>query len=131
MNRWIIDILSKDVTDITASDGIERDSRIVGMFGWFAFGFHKARTVATTIVMQTQSGWLAGGGFKRGYAHGQANDFGYKAVHDVVTVHDLYATLLNALGLNHQRLTWPHDSRPSSHNDVVITNARVVPELLA
>ena len=74
--------------------------------------------------------WLAGGGFKRGYAHGSTDDFGYKAVSDVVTVHDLHATLLQALGLDHLGLTWPHDGRPGSLTDVAITKARVVPELL-
>ena len=38
--------------------------------------------------------WLAGGGFKAGYVHGATDDFGYKSVEDVVTVHDLHATLL-------------------------------------
>ena len=42
--------------------------------------------------------WLAGGGFKRGYVHGATDDFGYKSVENVVTVHDLQATLLHALG---------------------------------
>jgi hypothetical protein len=74
--------------------------------------------------------WLAGGGFKRGYAHGATDDFGYKAVDDVVTVHDLHATLLHSLGLNHRKLTWPHDGREGSLTDVVITKAQVVPALL-
>lgn len=75
--------------------------------------------------------WLAGGGFKKGYSHGNTDDFGYKAVEDIVTVHDLHATLLHALGLDHELLTWPHDGRESSLTDVVITKAKIVPELLA
>src|SRR6185437_5621892 len=43
--------------------------------------------------------WLAGGGFKAGYAHGQTDPFGYRSVEQVVGVHDLHATLLHALGL--------------------------------
>ncbi len=74
--------------------------------------------------------WLSGGGFKRGYCHGSTDDFGYKAVQDVITVHDLHATLLHALGLDHRRLTWPHDGRPGSLTDVAITKAQVVPDLL-
>jgi hypothetical protein len=74
--------------------------------------------------------WLSGGGFKRGYCHGSTDDFGYKAVQDVVTVHDLHATLLHALGLDHRRLTWPHDGRPGSLTDVAITKAQLVPDLL-
>ena len=49
--------------------------------------------------------WLAGGGFKGGYVHGATDDFGYKSVENVVTVHDLQATLLHALGLDHRKLT--------------------------
>jgi hypothetical protein len=75
--------------------------------------------------------WLAGGGFKQGYVHGETDAFGYAAVKDVVPVHDLHATLLHALGLDHRRLTFPHDGRPDSLTDVVITKAAVQPTLLA
>lgn len=75
--------------------------------------------------------WVAGGGFKRGLAYGRTDDFGYQAVENVVSVHDLHATLLHALGLNHERLTYPHDGRPGSLTDVAITKARVVRELLS
>ncbi|QEH34430.1 hypothetical protein OJF2_29690 [Aquisphaera giovannonii] len=75
--------------------------------------------------------WLAGGGFRAGYAHGKTDDFGYKSVEDVVSVHDLQATLLHVLGLDHRRLTYPHDGRPDSLTDVDVTGARVVRELLA
>ncbi len=75
--------------------------------------------------------WLAGGGFRRGYVHGQTDDFGYRAVSDVVRVPDLHATLLCALGLDHTRLTFPHDGRPDSLTDVRVSGARVIPELLA
>jgi hypothetical protein len=75
--------------------------------------------------------WLAGGGFRGGYAHGQTDEFGYKAVEDVVTVHDLHATLLHALGLDHRRLVYPHDGRDDSLSDADVTHARVVPQLLS
>ncbi|MBL9122661.1 MAG: DUF1501 domain-containing protein [Planctomycetaceae bacterium] len=75
--------------------------------------------------------WLAGGGFRGGYAHGATDDFGYKATTDVVTVHDLHATLLEALGLDHVRLTYPHDGREDSLTDHEVTKARVIRELLA
>ncbi|HET6883822.1 MAG TPA: DUF1501 domain-containing protein [Pirellulales bacterium] len=75
--------------------------------------------------------WLAGGGFKGGYAHGQTDDFGYAAVERPVSVHDLHATLLHALGLNHTQLTYPHEGRNDSLTDVEVSKARVVTELLA
>ena len=75
--------------------------------------------------------WLAGGGIRGGYAHGATDDFGYEAVDQVVNVHDLHATLLHALGLDHHRLTFDHSGRPENLTDSDLTGARVVTELLA
>ena len=75
--------------------------------------------------------WLAGGGFKPGYVHGATDDFGYTAVSDIVSVHDLQATLLQALGLDHRKLTYPHEGRADSLTDPEVTKAKLVPELLA
>jgi Protein of unknown function (DUF1501) len=74
--------------------------------------------------------WLAGGGFRQGYVHGATDDFGYKSVDNVVTVHDLQATLLEAMGIDHQRLTYPHEGRETSLTDAEVTKAHVVSELL-
>lgn len=73
--------------------------------------------------------WLAGGGFRKGYVHGATDDFGYAAVEKVVQVHDLHATLFHALGLDHRRLTFPHDGRPDSLTDADVTGAKVIHEL--
>jgi hypothetical protein len=75
--------------------------------------------------------WLAGGGFKKGYVHGGTDEFGYKSVDNVVRVVDLQATLLQALGLDHERLTYPHDGRDDSLTDPGVTKAKTVPDLLA
>jgi len=75
--------------------------------------------------------WLAGGGFKAGYSHGATDEWGYAAVQDVVTVHDLHATLLHALGIDHRRLSHLHEGRDASLTDAEVTHARVVNELLA
>lgn len=75
--------------------------------------------------------WLAGGGFRQGYVHGATDEFGYKAIEKVVTVHDLQATLLDRLGIDHRRLTYPHEGRDTSLTDAEVTQARVVTELLA
>jgi hypothetical protein len=75
--------------------------------------------------------WIAGGGFRKGYVHGATDDFGYQSVDRVVRVYDLHATLLHALGLDHARLTQPHDGREDSLTDPVVTGAEVVPQLLA
>jgi arylsulfatase A-like enzyme len=75
--------------------------------------------------------WVAGGGFKRGYVHGGTDDFAYKSVDKVVTVHDLHATLLDTLGLDHRKLTFPYEGRDASLSDSEVTGAQIVPELLA
>jgi uncharacterized protein (DUF1501 family) len=75
--------------------------------------------------------WLAGGGFKKGHLHGATDEFGYKSVEKVVTVPNLHATLLHALGLNHEALTYPHEGRDDSLTDVAVSNAEVEPGLLA
>ena len=75
--------------------------------------------------------WIAGGGFKKAYVHGQTDDFGYKAVKDEVRVYDLHATLLHALGLDHNRLTYQHEGRPDTLTDSVVTDAEVKHALLA
>lgn len=74
--------------------------------------------------------WIAGGGFKRGYTHGATDDFGYASVEKVVTVHDLHATLLHCLGLDHRKLSLPFDGRETSLTDADVTGAKLVPELL-
>lgn len=55
--------------------------------------------------------WLAGGGVKGGLTWGQTDEHGYEAVVDKVHLHDLHATILHALGLDHERLTYRHAGR--------------------
>lgn len=75
--------------------------------------------------------WLAGGGFRKGYVHGATDDFGYASTDKVVRVCDLHATLLQAMGLDHTRLTYPHEGRDDSLTDYAVTRAQVVKDLLA
>ena len=74
--------------------------------------------------------WIAGGGYKHGYVHGRTDDFGYRAVENVVRVCDHHATLMHALGLDHRRLTYPHAGRNEGLTDVDVNNAKVIHELL-
>lgn len=62
--------------------------------------------------------WLAGGGVKGGYHHGATDDYGWHAVEDRVHMHDLHATILHLLGLNHERLTYRHAGRDFRLTDV-------------
>lgn len=72
--------------------------------------------------------WLAGGGFKRGVAYGETDEFGHHAVVDKVHMHDLHATLLHALGLDHEKLTYRHAGRDFRLTDVY---GQVVHDLFA
>jgi Protein of unknown function (DUF1501) len=62
--------------------------------------------------------WLAGGGVRGGMAHGETDEFGWDAVRDRVHVHDLHATILHLLGLDHERLTYRHAGRDFRLTDV-------------
>ena len=62
--------------------------------------------------------WLGGGGVKRGYSLGATDELGYKAVEDILTVHDLHATMLHLLGLDHERLTYYHNGFERRLTDV-------------
>lgn len=58
--------------------------------------------------------WMAGGGLKKGFHYGATDEFGYKPVENSVTMHDLHATILHMLGLDHAQLTYLHDGRDQS-----------------
>ncbi len=62
--------------------------------------------------------WMAGAGIKGGTSFGETDEIGYKAVVDPVTVHDLHATMLHLLGIDHKRLTHLHNGRRFRLTDV-------------
>jgi hypothetical protein len=62
--------------------------------------------------------WLAGGGVKGGLRYGATDDYGYYAEQDKVHIHDLHATILHLLGLNHERLTYRYAGRDFRLTDV-------------
>ena len=74
---------------------------------------------------------MAGGGFKAGHIHGETDEFGYRSVKDRVSVPELHATILDQLGIDHTRLSYPHGGRAERLTDPEVTGARVVDELLA
>jgi hypothetical protein len=72
--------------------------------------------------------WMAGGGFKPGLTYGSTDDFGYFAAENKVHVHDLHATVLHLLGLDHKRLTYRFSGRDMRLTDV---HGEVIHALLA
>jgi hypothetical protein len=71
--------------------------------------------------------WMAGGGVKRGFDLGKTDELGYAAVEDRVHVHDLQATILHLLGLDHLKLTYRFQGRDFRLTDV---HGEVVKKLL-
>jgi hypothetical protein len=72
--------------------------------------------------------WLAGGGVKPGFSYGATDEFGHQAVKDKTHMHDLHATILHLLGMDHERLTYRYSGRDFRLTDV---HGRVVKEILA
>ena len=72
--------------------------------------------------------WLAGGGVKGGTVHGATDEFGFKAVENVVHVHDLHATILHQLGFDHEKFTYRYAGRDFRLTDVY---GKVVKKILA
>ena len=75
------------------------------------------RTAATTTATGFTM-WLAGGGVKGGMVHGATDEFGFDAVENRVHVHDLHATILHLLGLDHEQLTYRYSGRDFRLTDV-------------
>ena len=72
--------------------------------------------------------WLGGAGVKQGFSHGVTDELGFKAVENVLSVHDLNATILHLLGLDHTRLTFRHNGIDRRLTDV---HGHVIREILA
>ena len=72
--------------------------------------------------------WMAGGGIKPGTLHGETDELGYSVVRDGVHIHDLHATILHLLGIDHERLTYKFQGRRYRLTDV---HGHVVPGILA
>ena len=72
--------------------------------------------------------WMAGGGIKGGFVHGATDEYGYRAVQDKVHIHDLHATMLHLLGLDHEKLTYRYGARDFRLTDVY---GNVVHEIMA
>jgi hypothetical protein len=72
--------------------------------------------------------WLAGGGVKKGFSLGETDDYSYNIVSDPVHIHDLQATILHLLGIDHKRLTYKFQGRDFRLTDV---HGEVVEKILS
>ncbi|MCB0836604.1 MAG: DUF1501 domain-containing protein [Bacteroidetes bacterium] len=71
--------------------------------------------------------WMAGGGMKQGFSYGETDEIGYSGIKDRVHIHDLQATILHCLGMDHERLTYPFQGRNFRLTDV---HGKVVKDIL-
>lgn len=112
--------------------GLLKDTLVVwsGEFGRtpMAQGDAKSENYGRDHPMRSFTSWVAGGGFKAGAVHGATDEFGYNVAENLVHVHDLHATMLHALGIDHLRLTYKFQAREHRLTDVA---GKVVRALLA
>ena len=74
------------------------------------------------------TGWMAGAGIKGGQVIGASDEFGYKAEQQRVSPHDLHATMLHLLGMDHKQLTYRYNGRDMRLTDVAGT---LIPQIVA
>jgi hypothetical protein len=119
------------ITDLKQR-GMLEDTLVVwgGEFGRtpMAQGDVNADNVGRDHHIRGFSMWLAGGGIKPGVTHGATDELGYYAVENKVHMHDLHATMLRLLGIDHERLTYRYQGRDFRLTDVA---GRVVTQILA
>jgi len=119
------------VTDL-AQRGLLDDTLVIwgGEFGRTVYGQGpvKPDSYGRDHHGRVFSMWMAGGGVKAGYVHGASDDFGFNPVEGAVHVHDLQATILHLLGIDHQRLTYSFQGRQYRLTDV---HGVVVKEVVA
>ena len=72
--------------------------------------------------------WMAGAGIKKGAIYGQTDEYGYRVIENPVTIHDLHATILSLLGVDHKQLTYHFGGRDFRLTDV---HGNVVKDILA
>lgn len=95
--------------------------------------FREGRTAGSNVLGRDHypdcyTMWMAGGGAKRGYTHGESDELGFSIARDKVHIHDLQATILNLLGFDHTRLTYRFQGRDYRLTDV---HGNVVEALVA
>jgi hypothetical protein len=111
------------------SRGLLKDTLVVwgGEFGRTPMGENREKTGRNHHI-DAFTMWMAGGGVKAGQILGQTDELGFNPVEDRVHVHDLHATLLHLLGLNHEKLTFRFQGRDFRLTDV---HGEVIKKLLA
>lgn len=108
--------------------GLLDDTLILWNTEFGRFPTHQAGTVGRDHNPNAVTVWMMGAGVKGGVSYGATDDFGHKAVEDVSTVYDFYATVLHLLGLDHEKLTFYHNGIERRLTDV---HGHVIEDILA
>jgi len=110
--------------------GLLNDTLVIwgGEFGRTPVAQGRVDTAGRDHHHSAFSMWLAGGGIKAAHTHGVTDDFGFHVVQDPVHVHDLHATVLHVLGVDHERLTYRYQGRDFRLTDV---SGQVIRPILA
>lgn len=116
-NVRAIDLPIAGLLDDLASRGMLEDTLVIWS-GEFGRTPHAQGRDGRDHNNEAFTCWMAGGGTRGGHAHGESDEFGYTAAVDPVTIHDLHATILRLLGLDHTRLTFRHAGRDFRLTDV-------------
>jgi hypothetical protein len=124
-----VDLASAALVKDLKRTGLLKDTLVIwgGEFGRTPMG-EPRESVGRDHHIDAYTMWLAGGGVKPGYVHGKTDEIGYNVVEGAVHVHDLQATILHQLGLDHTKLTYRFQGRDFRLTDV---HGRVVKEILA
>jgi arylsulfatase A-like enzyme len=109
--------------------GLLEDTLVVwgGEFGRTPMG-EPRDTLGRNHHIETGTMWMAGGGVKQGFILGETDELGFSPVADPVHVHDIQATILHLLGLDHERLTYRFQGRDFRLTDV---HGHVIEKILA
>ena len=75
--------------------------------------------------------WLAGGGVKPGISYGETDPIGYEAIKDKVSVHDLHATMMQLMGFDHEKLTYPSNGAPQRLTNITKPGSKVIQGIIA
>ena len=101
--------------------GLLADTLVIwgGEFGRTSYGQDRGSSYGRDHHPNCFSLWMAGGGIKGGVTIGETDDFGYNVAKDKVEVHDLHATMLHLLGIDHERLIYKFKGRDFRLTDVL------------
>ncbi|HEY3740023.1 MAG TPA: DUF1501 domain-containing protein [Bryobacteraceae bacterium] len=110
------------------SRGLLKDTLVIWTSEFGRLPTHQEGTLGRDHNPDAFTVWMTGAGVKGGVSYGATDDFGRRSVENVSTIHDLWATVLDVLGLDHERLTWYHNGINRRLTDV---HGHVIREVLS